>query len=60
MPNDVCPLRNSPAPILLDDPAAAALSLRAHMEPADLMELTLILAETAADASAIGTHQKEP
>ena len=35
--------------VLLDDPAAAALSLRAHMEPADLMELTLILAEAAAD-----------
>jgi len=35
--------------VLLDDPAAAALSLRAHMEPADLMALILILAETAAD-----------
>jgi hypothetical protein len=35
--------------ILLDDPAATALSLRTHMESADLMELTLILAEAAAD-----------
>ncbi len=35
--------------VLLDDPAAAALSLRTHMEPADLMELILILAEAAAD-----------
>jgi hypothetical protein len=35
--------------VLLDDPAAAALSLRTHMEPADLMELVLILAEAAAD-----------
>jgi hypothetical protein len=34
--------------VLLDDPAAA-LSLRTHMEPADLMELILILAEAAAD-----------
>jgi hypothetical protein len=33
-----------------DDPVAAALSLRTHMEPAGLMELTLILAEAAADA----------
>jgi hypothetical protein len=36
-------------PVLLDDPAATALSLRTHMEPADLMELILILAEAAAD-----------
>lgn len=36
-------------PVLLDDPAAAALSLRTHMEPADLMALVLILAEAAAD-----------
>lgn len=35
--------------VLLDDPAATALSLRTHMEPADLMELILILAEAAAD-----------
>ncbi|MGH3776743.1 MAG: hypothetical protein ACRDRR_13610 [Pseudonocardiaceae bacterium] len=35
--------------VLLDDPAAAALSLRTHMEPAALMELILILAEAAAD-----------
>jgi hypothetical protein len=34
----------------LDDPAAAARSLRTHMEPAELMELTYILAEAAADA----------
>jgi hypothetical protein len=34
--------------VLLDDPAAAALTLRTHMEPTDLMELTLILAEAAA------------
>jgi hypothetical protein len=60
MPNDVCLLRNSPAPILLDDPAAAALSLRAHMEPADLMELTLILAETAADALRDRNTPEEP
>ncbi|MCA1695018.1 MAG: hypothetical protein LC749_09930 [Actinobacteria bacterium] len=33
----------------LDDPAAAALSLRTHMQPADLMELVVILAEAAAD-----------
>lgn len=33
----------------LDDPAAAARSLRTHMEPAELMELTYILAEAAAD-----------
>ncbi|HEX8935088.1 MAG TPA: hypothetical protein VF788_13045 [Pseudonocardiaceae bacterium] len=36
-------------PVLLDDPAATALALRTHMERADLMELTLILAEAAAD-----------
>ncbi len=36
--------------VLLDDPAATALSLRTHMEPADLMELILILAQAAADA----------
>jgi hypothetical protein len=36
-------------PILVDDPVATALSLRTHMEPADLLELTLILAEAAAD-----------
>jgi hypothetical protein len=35
--------------VLLDDPAAAALSLRAHMQPADLQELLLILATAAAD-----------
>ena len=57
-PQDSCPgtqRRSRPAtdpvpcPYLLDNPAAAARSLRAHMEPADLMELTLILAEAAAD-----------
>jgi hypothetical protein len=36
--------------VLLDDPAAAALSLRTHMPPADLQELLLILATAAADA----------
>jgi hypothetical protein len=36
-------------PVVLDDPAATALSLRTHMEPADLMELILILAGAAAD-----------
>jgi hypothetical protein len=36
--------------VLLDDPADAALSLRTHMPPADLMELILILAQSAADA----------
>jgi len=35
--------------VRLDDPAAAALSLRTHMEPADFMELIIILAEAAAD-----------
>jgi hypothetical protein len=36
--------------VLLDDPTAAALSLRTHMQPADLRELLLILATAAADA----------
>jgi hypothetical protein len=38
--------------VLLDDPAAAALSLRTHMQPADadLRELLLLLATAAADA----------
>jgi hypothetical protein len=35
--------------VVLDDPAAAALSLRTHMQPADLEELLLILATAAAD-----------
>jgi hypothetical protein len=35
--------------VVLDDPIAAARSLRNHMEPADLMELIVILAEAAAD-----------
>ncbi|MGH3984361.1 MAG: hypothetical protein ACREX8_09770 [Gammaproteobacteria bacterium] len=35
--------------VRLDDPAAAARSLRTHMEPADLMELIYVLAEAAAD-----------
>jgi hypothetical protein len=35
--------------VLLDDPAAAALSLRTHMQPADLRELLLILATAAAN-----------
>ena len=33
----------------LNDPAAAALFLRTHMKPDDLMELILILADAAAD-----------
>ena len=49
------PDRPTPAPartlrVLLDDPAAAALSLRTPMQPADLQELLLILATAAADA----------
>jgi hypothetical protein len=36
--------------VLLDDPAAAALSLRTHMQPADLQELLILLATAAADA----------
>jgi hypothetical protein len=35
--------------VLLDDPAAAALSLRTYMQPTHLMQLVLILAQTAAD-----------
>jgi len=35
--------------VLLDDPAAAALSLRTYMQPRHLMQLFLILAQTAAD-----------
>jgi hypothetical protein len=35
--------------VVLDDPVAAARCLRNHMEPADLMELIVILAEAAAD-----------
>jgi hypothetical protein len=35
--------------VLLDDPAAAALSLRTHMQPPHLMQLLLILAQAAAD-----------
>jgi hypothetical protein len=35
--------------VLLHDPAAAALFLRTHMKPDDLMELILILADVAAD-----------
>jgi hypothetical protein len=35
--------------VLLHDPAAAALFLRTHMNPDDLMELILILADAAAD-----------
>ncbi len=33
----------------LDDPAAAALSLRTHMQPAELRELLLLLVTAAAD-----------
>jgi hypothetical protein len=35
--------------VVLDDPVAAARSLRNHLRPADLMELVVILAEAAAD-----------
>jgi hypothetical protein len=35
--------------VLLNDPVAAARSLRNHMQPADLIELIIILAEEAAD-----------
>ena len=35
--------------VLLDDPAAAALSLRTYMQPSHLMQLLLILAQAAAD-----------
>ncbi len=35
--------------VLLHDPAAAALFLRTHLTPDDLMELILILADAAAD-----------
>jgi hypothetical protein len=35
--------------VRLDDPAATARSLRAHMEPADFMKLIIFLAEAAAD-----------
>ena len=35
--------------VMVDDPRAAARSLRNHMEPAELMELLVILAEAVAD-----------
>jgi hypothetical protein len=35
--------------VLLDDPAAAALSLHTYMQPTHLMQLVLVLAQTAAD-----------
>jgi hypothetical protein len=35
--------------VSLDDPAATARSLHTHMEPADFMELIVLLAEAAAD-----------
>jgi hypothetical protein len=35
--------------VVLDDPAAVAGALRDQMEPADLMELMIILAEVTAD-----------
>jgi hypothetical protein len=47
---DQAPHRRRSLRVLLDDPADAALSLRTHMPPADLMELVLILAQSAADA----------
>jgi hypothetical protein len=35
--------------VVLDDPVAVALFLRDHMQPADLVELIVILAEAEAD-----------
>jgi hypothetical protein len=35
--------------VVLDDPVAAARSLHNHMQPTDLLELIVILAEAAAD-----------
>ena len=35
--------------VVLDDPVAAARSLRTHMRPAELMELIIILAEAVPD-----------
>jgi len=35
--------------VVLDDPVAAARSLRNHLEPTDLLKLIVILAEAAAD-----------
>jgi hypothetical protein len=35
--------------VVLNDPVAAARFLRTHMQPADLMELIVILAEAVAD-----------
>lgn len=37
--------------VVLDDPVAVARSLRNHMEPTDLLELIVILAEAAADVA---------
>ena len=47
---DQAPHRRRTFRVLLDDPADAALSLRTHLPPAHLMELILILAQSAADA----------
>jgi hypothetical protein len=47
---DQAPHRRRTLRVLLDDPADAALSLRTHMQPADLMEMILMLAQSAADA----------
>ena len=41
--------RSCTVSVVLDDPAAVAGALRDQMEPADLMELTFILAEATAD-----------
>ena len=37
--------------VALDDPVAVARSLRNHMQPTDLLELIVILAEAAADVA---------
>ena len=44
-----CGSRQRCLSVPLNDPAAAALLLRTHMKPDDLMELILILADAAAD-----------
>jgi hypothetical protein len=44
--------------MVLDDPVAVARTLRDHMEPPDLLELIVILAQVAADVARkrISTH----
>ena len=44
--------------VVLDDPVAVARCLRDHMQPADLVELIVLLAEAAADVvrKRITTH----